>query len=134
MEFVRTLNRYWDEQQPWQTIKTDKERTATVCYVTLRAIDTLKVMLTPFMPFTCERLHHMLGYDGNLVGEFAVQEIAETTRTHWVLRYRPARGAPQWQPSALPPGQPLRDIAPLFAKLDEKVAEEERAKLGKPSG
>jgi hypothetical protein len=26
----------------------------------------------------------------------------------------------------------LRDIAPLFAKLEEKIAEEERAKLGKP--
>jgi methionyl-tRNA synthetase len=69
MEFVRALNRYWDEQQPWQTIKSDRERTGTVCYVALRAIDTLKVALAPFLPFTCERLHHMLGYDGQVVGE-----------------------------------------------------------------
>jgi hypothetical protein len=38
----------------------------------------------------------------------------------------------RWQPSQLPPRQKLRDIAPLFAKLEEKIAEEERAKLGKP--
>ncbi|MFA0759273.1 MAG: hypothetical protein NOOUEUKL_001951, partial [Candidatus Fervidibacter sp.] len=39
----------------------------------------------------------------------------------------------RWQPSQLPVGQPLRNIAPLFAKLEEKIAEEERAKLGRPT-
>jgi hypothetical protein len=38
----------------------------------------------------------------------------------------------RWQPSQLPAGQRLRLIAPLFVKLEEKIAEEERAKLGKP--
>jgi methionyl-tRNA synthetase len=132
MEFVRALNRYWDEQQPWQTIKSDRERTGTVCYVALRAIDTLKVALAPFLPFTCERLHHMLGYDGQLVGEFEVREIRETERTHLALLYKPESVPLRWQPSQLPPGQKLRDIAPLFAKLDETIAEVERAKLGKP--
>ncbi|MCS3920645.1 methionine--tRNA ligase [Fervidibacter sacchari] len=134
MEFVRALNRYWDEQQPWQTIKSDKQRTATVCYVALRAIDTVKVALAPFLPFTCERLHQMLGYDGKVVGEFEVREIAEKERTHLALLYRPETVSIRWQPSQLPAGQKLRDVAPLFAKLDEKVAEEERAKLGKPTG
>ncbi len=132
MEFVRALNRYWDEQQPWQTIKSDKERTGTVCFVALRAIDTVKVALAPFMPFTCERLHRMLGYEGAVVGEFVTHEVAETERTHRVLQFKPESVTLKWQASQLPAGQPLRDIAPLFAKLDEKVAEEERAKLGKP--
>jgi len=126
------LNRYWDEQQPWQVVKTDKQRTGTICYVTLRAIDTVKVALAPFLPFTCERLHHMLGYEGKVVGDFEVQEIPETERTHFALIYKPESVALRWQPSELPPGQKLRDIAPLFAKLDEKIAEEEREKLGKP--
>ena len=133
MEFARTLNRYWDEQQPWQTIKSDRERTGTVCYGALRAIDTLKVALAPFMPSTCERLHHMLGYDGQLVGEFEVREIRETERTHLALLYKPESVPLRWQPSQLPARQPLRDIAPLFAKLEEKIAEEERAKLGRPT-
>ncbi len=133
MEFVRSLNRYWDEQQPWQVVKTDKQRTGTVCYISLRAIDTVKVALTPFLPFTCERLHHMLGYEGKIVGDFEVREIPETKRTHLALIYRPESVSLRWQPSQLPAGQPLREIAPLFAKLDEKVAEEERAKLGRPT-
>jgi methionyl-tRNA synthetase len=35
----------------------------------------------------------------------------------------------KWQPSQLKGGQPLRQPAPLFKKLDEKVAEEEVARL-----
>jgi methionyl-tRNA synthetase len=132
MEFVRALNRYWDEQQPWQTIKSDRERTGTVCYVALRAIDTLKVALAPFLPFTCDFLHFMLGYEGQLVGEFEVREIRETERTHLALLYKPESVVLRWQPSQLPAGQRLRLIAPLFVKLEEKIAEEERAKLGKP--
>ncbi len=134
MEFVRSLNRYWDEQKPWQTIKEDKERTGTVCFVALRAIDTLKVALAPFLPFTCERLHHMLGYEGTVAGDFEEQEVAESERTHLVLKFRPESVTLRWHLSNLPAGQPLRDIQPLFAKLDEKVVEEERAKLGKPLG
>jgi len=34
-----------------------------------------------------------------------------------------------WAPSALPPGQALREPAPLFKKLDESVIEEEDARL-----
>jgi len=134
MEFVRVLNRYWDGQQPWQVVKSDKERTSTICFVALRAIDTVKVALAPFLPFTCERLHHMLGYEGRIVGEFEVHEVAEGGRTHWVLHFKPQSVTIRWQPSQLPPGQPFREIAPLFTKLDEKVAEKERAKLGKPMG
>jgi hypothetical protein len=73
--------------------------------VALRAIDTLKIALAPFLPFTCERLHHMLGYDGQLVGEFEVREIRETERTHLALLYKPESVLLRWQPSQLPPGQ-----------------------------
>jgi methionyl-tRNA synthetase len=48
------------------------------------------------------------------------------------LLYKPESVPLRWQPSQLPVGQRLRDIAPLFAKLNDTIAEEERAKLGKP--
>ena len=35
-----------------------------------------------------------------------------------------------WTKSELPPGQALRQPAPLFKKLDESVIEEEYARLG----
>jgi hypothetical protein len=35
-----------------------------------------------------------------------------------------------WTPSALPAGQALQELAPLFKKLDESLLEEEYAWLG----
>ncbi|MCS7266377.1 MAG: methionine--tRNA ligase, partial [Armatimonadetes bacterium] len=83
-------------------------------------------------PFTCERLHQMLGYNGNLVGEFEVCDIPESGRSHLALLYKPDSVSIKWKPSELAFGQRFQDISPLFAKLEEKVAEEERARLGKP--
>jgi methionyl-tRNA synthetase len=39
------------------------------------------------------------------------------------------RSVHAWAKSALPPGQALREPAPLFKKLDESVVEEEYARL-----
>jgi methionyl-tRNA synthetase len=36
-----------------------------------------------------------------------------------------------WKPSDLRPGAILNQPSPLFKKLEEKVVEEERARLGK---
>ena len=40
------------------------------------------------------------------------------------------RSVQAWAKSALPPGQALRQPAPLFKKLDESVIEEDYARLG----
>jgi hypothetical protein len=37
----------------------------------------------------------------------------------------------QWKPSELKPGAKLNLPAPLYKKLDEKVVEEERERLGR---
>ena len=50
-------------EAPWATIKDDRERAGTVLYVTLRCIDNLKTLFTPFLPFTSQALHELLGYD-----------------------------------------------------------------------
>ena len=133
MALARDVNKYLDENAPWFEIKKDRTRTATIMYVTLRAIDSLKVLFAPFLPFTCQRLHLMLGYSGELLGKQIVREYAESTHKHAALTYDYSGVTVQWKPSQLPVGQALGPIAPLFEKLDPKVAEEERGKLGKPS-
>jgi methionyl-tRNA synthetase len=99
-------------------------------YTALRAIDSLKVLLAPFLPFTCERLHSYLGYESHLFGEQFTETVSDDLGEHTVLRYRPGNAAGRWQASELPPGQVLRQPEPLFRKLDVSVVEEERARLG----
>jgi len=124
-------NKYIDTAAPWFSIKTDKAATATTIYTALRAIDSLKVLFAPFLPFTCERLHTYLGYTQPLFGNGYIEEESDSLGTHAVLRYQPGSASGKWEPSQLPPGQHLQPPAPLFKKLDESIAEEERTRLGK---
>ncbi len=136
MALVRDTNAYLDRRAPWKRIKEDRQDAATAVYAVLRVIDNLKILLAPFLPFTAQRLHEYLGYDGRLFGEQLVSEYHETSRDHEALTYDANRAVGRWEPSQLPPGQTLREPAPLFKKLGNTPAEEaaiveaERARLG----
>jgi methionyl-tRNA synthetase len=124
-------NRYLDQQGPWFEIKKDKAEAAKTIYTALRVIDSLKTLFAPFLPFTSQKLHGYLGYDGALFGTQTIVTYQESTRAHDALIYNPSGATGRWSPSDLKPGQALREPAPLFKKLDEKVVEEERARLGR---
>jgi methionyl-tRNA synthetase len=126
-------NKYLEKNKPWAEIKNDKAAAATTIYTALRAIDSLKVLFSPFLPFTCEKLHNYLGYTQPLFGEQFVETRVDQLGEHQALRYRRADSSGRWEPSRLPDGQVLQQPAPLFRKLDEAVAEEERARLGQAS-
>ena len=52
---------------------------------------------------------------------------------HCLLRYHPETATGRWEPSTLQPGHVLNQPGPLFKKLEPKIIEEERARLGKPA-
>ncbi len=149
MKLATAVNVYLDVNAPWSAIKTDKEGAGKTIYTALKAIDSLKIMFAPFLPFTSERLHTFFGYETPLFGEQYTEDVDDSLGTHKVLRYRPALAflqgqrddvsgggaadeAPlQWRPSELQPGSKLNQPGPLFKKLEDKVIEEERARLGK---
>ena len=118
MRVSSLANQYVAEQAPWSVIKTDRERAATILFVALRCVDGLKILLTPFLPFTSQTLHELLGYDGYVAGPLQFREIAEHGRTHEILTGEYGGWVGSWEPSALPAGQELREPRPLFAKLD----------------
>jgi methionyl-tRNA synthetase len=132
MRLSTEVNRYLDANAPWQAIKTDRDGAALTIYTALKAIDSLKVMFAPFLPFTSEKLHGFFNYTTPLFGEQVIETVRDSLGEHTALRYRPAENAGlRWTPSDLKPGQPLNQPAPLFKKLEEKVAGEERERLGK---
>ena len=130
MRLAAEVNKYLDKAAPWFEIKTDKEAAAKSIYTALRAIDSLKVLLVPFLPFTCERLHTFLGYTTPLFGKQVVETVKDNLGEHPVLRYYPEKATGRWEPSKLPPGQALAHPEPLFRKLEASIAAEERARLG----
>ena len=105
MSLAQEANRYIDEQAPWKTIKTEREASARSVYTVLSVLAALKTIFYPFLPFSSERLHSFLGFDGS------VKEGG-------------------WKMQALPPGQVLRQPEPLFVKLDEDIVAKESSLLG----
>ena len=105
MALAREANRYLDAQAPWQRIKTDKPAAGRALYTTMHVLMALRVVLCPYLPFSAQRLHELLGQSGD------VREAG-------------------WRIDAPTPGQPIPQPQPLFTKLDDSVAEEMRAKLG----
>ena len=130
MKLATAVNVYLDVNAPWTALKTDKSAAALTVYTALKAIDSLKVMFAPFLPFTCEKLHGFFGYETPLFGEQYTETVKDSLGEHTVLRYKGVDGL-QWKPSELKPGQKLNQPGPLFKKLEESVIEEERARLGK---
>jgi len=130
MQLASLGNQYVAEQSPWAILESDRERAATVLYVALRAVDSLKVLLAPFLPFSAQSLHEMLGYDGTIAGLLQFETVREDGAEHVVLTGDYKSWIGRWEPSELPPGQALREPKPLFAKLDaERVVEEELARM-----
>ncbi len=105
MELAREGNRYFDSQAPWKEVKLDKERTGTIMATMVRFIANLRVILHPFLPDTCAKLHELLALPGE------------------------AEKLP-WQPIEIEAGHVLNKPTPLFKKLDPSIVETERAKLG----
>jgi methionyl-tRNA synthetase len=129
IQMASEVNKYLDTTAPWFEVKQDKTSAATSIYIALKAIDSLKILLAPFLPFTSEKLNKYLGYTRPIFGEQYIDTIKDELGEHSALRYRQS-GYGQWKPSELAAGQALVPPEPLFKKLDKSIVPEERSRLG----
>jgi len=120
------VNQYLTEQEPWAVINNDRQRAGTILYVALRCVDSLKTLFAPFLPFSSQALHEMLGYDGWLAGPLEIRHVED----HDVLTGDYTSWVGTWGPSEPAPGRPLPEPKPLFRKLAPETAAEELARLG----
>jgi methionyl-tRNA synthetase len=91
--FAQETNRYLNAEEPWNTRKTDMAAAARSLYTALAAIEVLKVMFYPFLPFSSEKLNEMLGHTSRL-------------------------DAGSWSSERPEPGAALQEPVALFKKLD----------------
>jgi methionyl-tRNA synthetase len=107
MALAKQANRYVENRAPWKAVKSDPDHAATTLWTALSVVNCLKTTLYPYLPFTCQKLHEMLGFDGRIQDQ------------SW-----------GWDEGEMKPGAALQSPEPLFAKLDESVVQEEVARLG----
>jgi methionyl-tRNA synthetase len=98
-------NRYFNEKEPWKSIKTNPQESANTLYVAAQIVKQSAIIMAPFIPFTADKLWTLL----NLEGSVHEQNWNETEKE-------------------LPPNHKINKPKPLFSKIEESE-EELQAKL-----
>jgi methionyl-tRNA synthetase len=91
----RIGNQYLNEKEPWNLMKTYREKAATILYVSAQIVKAIAVVSEPFMPATAEQLWQTLNLD----------ESVNTSR--WEEALKP-----------LEAGHKIAKAKPLFKKID----------------
>lgn len=60
MQLARLGNKYLADREPWKVVKSDKERVASIVYVSLQLAAALSVLGRPFLPFAAKKMTQML--------------------------------------------------------------------------
>jgi methionyl-tRNA synthetase len=104
----RLGNQYLNQKEPWNLIKRDDAKAATILYVVSQLVKALAVVSAPIIPFTAEELWKTL----NLPGSVHEQSWSEALKP-------------------LPPKHKIAKAKPLFRKIeaDEKRLDEMLAKV-----
>ncbi len=114
MDLARHANKYFNDKEPWRTIKTDRARCGMTLNICIQVSKTLAILMAPFLPFSAEKLWNLLNLEGDV------------HRQDWALAAR----------QTLPPGHKLNQPEILFKLIDDKViaAELERLHKGTSGG
>jgi methionyl-tRNA synthetase len=70
--FIRSSNKYFDEQKPWTLIKENSIKCDEVIYTCVQIIANLSILLYPYLPFSCEKIHSFLNIKHNKWSFFEV--------------------------------------------------------------
>ncbi len=109
MDLAREANKYFNDSEPWRTLKENRERCDTALNISLQLCKALSVIMAPFLPFSAQKVWKMM----NLQGEVEQQ--------NW-----DTAGSEE-----LVPGHQLGKPEILFQKIEDEVIEREIQKLDK---
>ncbi len=99
--FIRKINKYFDETTPWITVNKDEAQCSNTIYNCLVAIINIANLLQPFLPFSSDKVKDWLGCN-TCSWKFINVEISLE----------------------------IGEFEILFERLDNKIIEEELEKLG----
>lgn len=98
-EIIRKANKYFDQEQPWKSRTCDPSACSNTLYNCTQIIANLAVLLSPFLPFSSEKVCRWL----NINTDWKFKTVASYFK--------------------------LPEIEILFERLDKTVIEEEKSKL-----
>jgi methionyl-tRNA synthetase len=107
LELGHFANKYFNDKQPWVTIKTERGAAEHTIYNTVQLVNALRILLKPFIPYSTDKLSEIL----NIEDEYnPTQEVKEKGR---VSKY-----VDQWHFEKIEAGKKINQPSILFEKLD----------------
>jgi methionyl-tRNA synthetase len=104
MNLARAGNKYFNDSEPWKSIKTDKQKCANTINVCLQTIYTLAEVFEPVLPETSNKIFKMLNAEKSIWNESGKSNLVA--------------------------GHQLNDPEILFTKIDDEQIEAQVNKLG----
>ncbi len=111
MDVCRDANKYFNDKEPWRTVRENPAACGTTLNVCVQVSKTLAVLMAPFMPFSAEKLWRLLNLDGSVYQQDWDQAGA----------------------NFLAAGHRLNPPEILFAKIEDKIIDEQIEKLARLS-
>ena len=122
MNVARAANKYFNDEEPWKTIKTDKEKAAKTLWVCCQITNSLSLIFSPIIPHACQKIQKWLGRENPLIG--SPKEKIQIGANLWTQSVYPH----------LKSGQKIEKPEILFARVEDSFVENEVTKLaGKQS-
>ncbi len=109
MDIARFANKYFNDQQPWHTNKSDPGKCATTINLCLQTVRALAILMHPVLPYTCQKVWNLINLPGKIENQ-------------------------TWDDSAeivLIEGHKLNKAEILFKKIDDKTINIELERLKK---
>jgi methionyl-tRNA synthetase len=129
MRTVAEANKYLSDEAPWKLRTSEPDRMKTILHVALQLVDDAKSLLTPFLPNSSDKVHKLLGGEGEWSGMPEIHDVDEDGGTPYQVLTGSYETLARWESTPIKAGTPLAPPKPLFAKLDPSVIDEELARL-----
>jgi methionyl-tRNA synthetase len=89
MSISRIGNQYLNEKEPWNLIKKDRAKTASVFYVAVQIVKSLAIVSVPFIPFAAEEIYSTLGLLGSVHSQKWTEALNPLPANHKIAKSKP---------------------------------------------
>lgn len=104
-DIIRSANKYFNDNEPWKLIKSDRDRAAQVLRTCLEVLRALSIYISPILPNTALRINEMLG--------------VASGKAVWTSAHTPSLLA----------GSELGEVKVLFPKIEDEQIEAELKRM-----
>jgi methionyl-tRNA synthetase len=89
ISITRVGNQYLNEKEPWNLMKSDKAKAATILYVAAQIVKAAAVVSEPFMPTTAEKIWQTLNLGGSVHADSWEDALKPLEAGHKIAKAKP---------------------------------------------